>query len=251
MNDTLCRALVVHLFLLVKSGGVVEAWSSSSPKSNNSLEHAAATRTKVEVKASSSIITTRKEFWRQVGATTLGALGILSVSSPDSAVAAPPKKIPYYIQERGSLEKVPGQPAKKSCWSTEDTQGRRVQRWEVPAAIQGKPNEIAEELEDVMAAYPQEGQNDGDRGGWIPADRQQQQLDSSNKNNGKATYLRYEYTSGKFKYIDELELLVDDQGKVSVRTASRSAGFDCGVNGARLNFIQKALQSKGWKVKLV
>ena len=189
--------------------------------------------------------TTGKEFWIQAG-TSLGVLGIVSL--PEFAIAAPPKKVPTYIQERGSLESglgpCPGQPAKKCCWSTEDTQGRRVQRWEAPAGMQGNPKAIAKELEAVMAAYPQEGQNDVDRGGWIQADRQ---TDSD----GKATYLRYEFTSGKFKYIDELELLVDASGKVSVRTSSRSAGFDYNVNGTRLNYIQKALEKKGWKVKLV
>jgi len=95
-----------------------------------------------------------------------------------------------------------------------------------------------------MAEYPQEGQNDVDRGGWIQAERQ---TDSE----GKATYLRYEFTSGKFKYIDELELLVDASGKTSVRTSSRSAGFDYNVNATRLNYIQKILEKKGWKVKYV
>ena len=190
-------------------------------------------------------VATRKEFWQQAG-TSLGLLGVFS-SFPDAAIAVPPKKIPSYLQERGSLESglspCPGQPAKKCCWSTEDTQGRRVQRWEAPAAIEGNAKAIAKELEEVMAAYPQEGQNDVDRGGWVQGDKQ------TGKNGG--TYLRYEFTSGKFKYVDELELLVDATGKVSVRTSSRSAGFDYGVNASRLNYIQKALQKKGWKVKLV
>lgn len=160
--------------------------------------------------------------------------------------ASPPKKVPPYIQERGSLESglgpCPGQPMKKSCWSSEDTEGRRVDRMEPPASIKGDAVAIAKELEETMTAYPQEGQNDVDRGGWEQAER---------KTDGKATYLRYEFTSGKFKYIDELELLVDASAKVSVRTASRSAGFDYNVNATRLNFIQKALEKKGWKVKLV
>jgi len=124
---------------------------------------------------------------------------------------------------------------------------RRVQRWEAPVNIQGNARAIAHELEQVMNEYPQEGQNDVDKGGWVQADRRQ----TDDGKEATRTYMRYEFTSGKFKYIDELELLVDATGKVSVRTSSRSAGFDYNVNATRLNYIQKVLQKKGWKVAMV
>jgi Protein of unknown function (DUF1499) len=179
---------------------------------------------------------------------TLGAAALGILIAPTRALAVPPKKSPPYVQERGSLESglspCPGQPMKKSCWSSEDIEGRRVERWVPPASLQGKVGAITAALEATMATYPQEGQNDVDRGGWIQAEL--------NTDGNGGTYLRYEFTSGKFKYIDELELLVDGKtGKVSVRTASRSAGFDYNVNATRLNFIQKALQKQGWKVVLV
>ncbi|CAB9519983.1 Protein of unknown function (DUF1499) [Seminavis robusta] len=186
--------------------------------------------------------TTRKDFFIALG-TTFGAFSAV----PGITLAAPPKKVPPYIQERGSLESglgpCPGQPMKKCCWSTEDTEGRRVERWVPPTPLQGNPEAIAKVLEDTMAAYPQEGQNDVDKGGWQQAER--------NTDGKGSTYLRYEFTSGKFKYIDELELLVESTGKISVRTSSRSAGFDYNVNSTRLNYIQLALENEGWKVKLV
>ena len=96
-----------------------------------------------------------------------------------------------------------------------------------------------------IRTYPQEGQNDVDRGGWIRAERI--------TDGRRGTYLRYEFTSGKFQYLDELELMVDARGKVSVRTASRSAGFDYKVNATRLlkDWIQRALQRQGWEVTFV
>lgn len=233
MHGTFRNLLFLQLF---STAVVVGAWSSRTLRK-------CIAESSVKLSYPVSSVATRKEFWKQAG-TSLGLLGVFSL--PDPAIAAPPKKVPNYLQERGSLEAglspCPGQPAKKCCWSTEDTQGRRVQRWEVPTAIEGNAKAIVKELEEVMAAYPQEGQNDVDRGGWIQGDKQ---------TDGKGTYLRYEFTSGKFKYIDELELLVDAAGKVSVRTSSRSAGFDYGVNASRLNYVQKALQKKEWKVKLV
>ena len=193
-------------------------------------------------------VSSRQEFWEDVKNIAVGTcVGLFGLPS-GSAGAAPLKKVPQYIQERGSLEgglgPCPGQPVRKSCWSSEDTENRRVVRWEPPTGIKGNSKAIAKELEEIMALYPQEGQNDVDRGGWEQAARETDK-------NAQATYLRYEFTSGRFKYIDELELLVDASGKVSVRTASRSAGFDYNVNSTRLNYIQKMLKKKGWAVTMV
>jgi uncharacterized protein (DUF1499 family) len=74
-------------------------------------------------------------------------------------------------------------------------------------------------------------------------------------------YLRYEFVSGRFGYVDDLEIrVVDDDKKsssgdgvvqISVRTASREGGYDFGVNASRIDFIQAALQEKGWTVQMV
>ena len=227
---------------LIGTTVIVRAWTNNNASNERISEHHLQ-----KFSFLVSIITpstaTRKAFWNQAGA-SLGILGGAVLVVPEGAVA----KSQTYLKERGSLESglrgCPGQPAKKCCWSTEDTQGRRIQRWEAPFEIQGNAKAIAKQLEDAMAEYPQQGQNDVDRGGWVFADKQ-------TDNSGQATYLRYEFTSGKLKYVDELELLVDSSGNVSVRTSSRSAGFDYNVNATRLNYMQKALQKKGWTIKLV
>ena len=99
------------------------------------------------------------------------------------------------------------------------------------------------ELENTMAAYPQNGQNSIDGGGWKVAQR------------GISTdgvyYTRYEFTSLRFKYIDDLEIRVEKDGTVAVRSASREGGFDYGVNATRLNYIASLLKLKGWNVMMI
>jgi uncharacterized protein (DUF1499 family) len=174
---------------------------------------------------------------------------------PSAAAAAPPKPPPMYLKTQGSadipLSPCPGQPLKKNCWSTEDTQSRRLARW-VPPSDRSSAVAILQDIEAVINSYPQEGQNGTDKGGWKLADRQ------TNDANG-VTYLRYEFVSGRFGYVDDLEIRVVDDKKssgdgvvqISVRTASREGGYDFGVNASRIDFIQAALQEKGWTVQMV
>jgi uncharacterized protein (DUF1499 family) len=158
------------------------------------------------------------------------------------ARAAPPKSPPKYLLERGSVERLQACDTlvKKNCWSTENTASRRMERWVPPGRLQGKP--VIQELKEVLAAYPQQGQAGVDQGGWKLAEEQQA--------NG-VTYLRYEFTSGRFHYVDELEIRIDETDRVSTRSASREGGFDYGVNAARLNFIQDALAQRGWQVRKI
>ena len=104
-------------------------------------------------------------------------------------------------------------------------------------------NSIFTELEETIRAYPQEGQSDVDKGGWKLAERATSSAD------GSVRYLRYEFTSGRFKYLDDLEIRVDTNGKVCTRSASREGGFDYYVNKQRLNDIASLLSKKGWAVK--
>uniref|UniRef100_A0A7S1BZD9 DUF1499 domain-containing protein n=1 Tax=Corethron hystrix TaxID=216773 RepID=A0A7S1BZD9_9STRA len=166
--------------------------------------------------------------------------------NPESAVAAPSS-----TRERGNavdgLSDCPGQPVKKSCWSTEDRGGRRLKRWTPPVDLldaKSPRDAVLKDLVEVVDQYPQKGQKDVDAGGWKMA------LAPDTSSSG-AVYLSYEFTSGKFRYVDDLEFLVDVDGKVSVRSASRSGGFDFGVNAARLNYIMKTLQKKGWNIQLL
>jgi uncharacterized protein (DUF1499 family) len=159
-----------------------------------------------------------------------------------------------YLKTQGSadipLSPCPGQPLKKNCWSTEDTQSRRLARW-VPPPNRSSADAILQDIENVINSYPQQGQGGVDKGGWKLADRQ--------TNATGVTYLRYEFVSGRFGYIDDLEIRVAEDKKsggggvvqISVRTASREGGYDFGVNAARIDFIQAALEEKGWTVQMV
>jgi hypothetical protein len=162
------------------------------------------------------------------------------------AEAAPPKVPPKYLMERGSeetpLSPCNGQPIKKNCWSTEDTGGRRLENWVPPADLQGT-EDVVRDLEETIGTYPQLGQSGVDKGGWKLAQR-------ATLADG-VTYLRYEFTSGRFKYVDELEIRVDANGKVCTRSVSREGGFDYDVNKTRLNYISSLLAKKGWKVKKI
>ena len=179
---------------------------------------------------------TRRKAFLQISA----AWGVCSKSAAEAA--APP---PKYLRERGSEEKPPspcyGQPVKKNCWSTEDTGSRRLERWVPPKDVAAKgAAAILKDLEETIAVYPQEGQSDVDRGGWKEAQR--------GSSNG-ITYIRYEFQSGRFKYIDDLEIRVDADGTVSARSASREGGYDYEVNRTRLNYISSLLRKKGWQAK--
>jgi uncharacterized protein (DUF1499 family) len=186
---------------------------------------------------------------------TTGMLLSAPVLLPNAAAAAPPKPPPMYLKTQGSadipLSPCPGQPLKKNCWSTEDKEGRELARW-VPPSTRSSATAILKDIEAVINSYPQEGQNGTDKGGWKLADRQM------NAASG-VTYLRYEFKSGRFGYIDDLEIRVAEDKKsggdgvveISVRTASREGGYDFGVNASRIDYIQAALQKKGWTVQIV
>jgi hypothetical protein len=186
------------------------------------------------------IPTTRKHVLQLIGATWLLGTTV--------AEAAPPKIPPKYLTERGSytqpLSPCNGQPIKKNCWSTEDTGGRKLQNWQPPKELVSKgTSNILTEIEETIRAYPQEGQSDVDKGGWKLAERATSSAD------GSVAYLRYEFTSGRFKYVDDLEIRIDINGKVCTRSASREGGFDYDVNKNRLNYIASLLSNKGWTVK--
>lgn len=53
------------------------------------------------------------------------------------------------------------------------------------------------------------------------------------------TYLHVEFTSFLFRFVDDVEFLVDDEAKViHVRSASRVGTSDLGVNGQRIERIR-------------
>jgi uncharacterized protein (DUF1499 family) len=227
---------IMKILLFLVATQQTHSWNNNAPK---------ITRRKALVDLTSAIFTT----------TTTGLLLLSPTIFPTVAAAAPPKPPPMYLKTQGSadipLSPCPGQPLKKNCWSTEDTQSRRLARW-VPPPNRSSADAVLQDIEGVINLYPQEGQNGVDKGGWKLADRQ--------KNDASGvTYLRYEFVSGRFGYVDDLEIRVVDDKKsgsgdvvqISVRTASREGGYDFNVNAVRIDFIQAALQKKGWTVQMV
>lgn len=105
-------------------------------------------------------------------------------------------------------------------------------------------------LRDAINAYPQEGQADVDGGGWAFAE------DDLSGNTGLA---RLEFSSsgkGKFAkffnggkpFVDDLNLEVEGNGIVQVKSQSRVGDSDFGVNEKRVNYLAKTLKTKGWGV---
>mmetsp|Transcript_34431 Transcript_34431/g.75364 ORF Transcript_34431/g.75364 Transcript_34431/m.75364 type:complete len:199 (-) Transcript_34431:239-835(-) len=104
-------------------------------------------------------------------------------------------------------------------------------------------------VRDVVNAYPQDGQDKVDGGGWkIATD----DLDGS----GTA---RIEYMSagtgffakafnGGKPFVDDLKLEVQDGGTVQVKSQSRVGDSDLGVNQKRVDYLAAALKTKGWSV---
>jgi uncharacterized protein (DUF1499 family) len=59
------------------------------------------------------------------------------------------------------------------------------------------------------------------------------------------TYLHAEFTSGLFRFTDDVEFLIDEpSGVIHIRSASRSGHSDLGVNRARMEAIRKELSGK-------
>jgi len=56
------------------------------------------------------------------------------------------------------------------------------------------------------------------------------------------SYLRAEFTSGVFRFVDDLELLLDrDAGVIHVRSASRFGKWDLGANRRRVEHLRGRL----------
>lgn len=104
--------------------------------------------------------------------------------------------------------------------------------------VSGKSSEAAlKDVLDVVQGYPKTGQNGIDGRGWQIAEQQ-----------AGSNYLRVEYTSKIFKFVDDLEFKVGSDGTVSVRSSSRVGESDLGVNTKRVEYFEAALKEKGWKI---
>ncbi|KAJ8598137.1 hypothetical protein CTAYLR_007426 [Chrysophaeum taylorii] len=133
----------------------------------------------------------------------------------------------------------PCKPNANNCWSTASTDKTKMAPWVFP----GSKTEAIADLKAAVGAYPQQGQDGVDLGGWVevvPLDK---------------GYGKYEFKSGignfaKFfnggqPFVDDFELELTDTN-VQVRSSSRVGDSDLGVNAKRINYIAQALQAKGW-----
>jgi Protein of unknown function (DUF1499) len=113
------------------------------------------------------------------------------------------------------------------------------------------PAQASQVVKQVLEAYPQEGYDKVDLGGWKVVD------DQFSSSAGKVS--RVEFTSGignfaKFlnggrPFVDDVWIRVDPESSVvEVRSSSRVGDSDLGVNKKRLAFFAKALSERGWTV---
>ena len=107
-------------------------------------------------------------------------------------------------------------PQKPNCVSTQSLdEQHRID----PFRIQGTQEEIMARLKTAIATFP--------RLEIVAEDR---------------AYLRLQATSWLFRFVDDVEFLIDDEaGLVQVRSASRVGYSDMGANRSRLESIREAL----------
>ena len=168
---------------------------------------------------SRSSVSSRRDVFRSIAGATAGAAFVVAAGgvapAPANAIEACPK---------GS----------NNCIRT---------TWTPPSSM--KKDDAVASLKSVITAYPQEGQDKADLGGWT--------IVEDNFSSGSA---RVEYKSGignfaKFfnggkPFIDDLILEIADNGTVEVRSSSRVGDSDLGVNQKRLNYLVADLRKAGW-----
>lgn len=91
-----------------------------------------------------------------------------------------------------------------------------------PLTYKGSPAEARARLKEVLAGFP----------------RVRIATESDN-------YLHAEFTSLLFRFVDDVEFLIEPGGTIQVRSASRAGRSDLGVNRARMEAIRRAFASAG------
>jgi Protein of unknown function (DUF1499) len=117
--------------------------------------------------------------------------------------------------------------------------------WEAPRGANRQ--RLVQDLQKTLNAYPQQGQNDVDKGGWTIAENDLQSSGSA----------RVEYKSGVGPFaimlnfgkpfVDDLRIqIASDNKQVFVRSSSRIGQSDLGVNKKRLDYLTKEIRKLGW-----
>lgn len=104
--------------------------------------------------------------------------------------------------------------------------------WSPPSGSTSK-KEAAKAVREALNSYPQEGQANVDGGGYTIVE---DDLDSSGtarieyRSSGKGNFAKF-FNGGK-PFVDDLQIEIEDDGKVELRSASRVGESDFGVNRA-------------------
>lgn len=123
-----------------------------------------------------------------------------------SVMSQPPKNLGV---RNGSLAPCPGTPNCVS--STAERESQRV----APLHYEGNRAAAMQRLAEVIGSFPRT--------------RIVEQTDN---------YLRAEFTSLIFRFVDDVEFLAGDDGRIDVRSASRVGHSDLGVNRRRVEAIR-------------
>jgi len=137
----------------------------------------------------------------------------------------------------------PCKPDANNCFSTASAGKNKIAPWKWP--VGNTRDDAIATLKAVVSAYPKEGQDGVDAGGWSFAVDQL----------GDKGYARLEFLSGignfaRFlnggkPFVDDFEISVGDD-TVNIKSSSRVGDSDFWVNGKRINYIAAALRAKGW-----
>ncbi len=122
----------------------------------------------------------------------------------------------------------------------EDDPDHNIPAWVWPQDLGTDKQKAFAQLTEVINAY-EPGQSNVDGGGFKVI-----------TNDAKNGYMYVQFESLKNGYIDDLEMAyIDGMGErtIQVRSSSRLGYLDFGVNAKRLNYIAKALRTKGWDAK--
>ena len=113
----------------------------------------------------------------------------------------------------------------------------------IPPAGSSKGDAVAA-LKKALNSYPQEGQSDVDKGGWVIVEDFSGGTGRVEFKSGIGNFAKF-FNGGK-PFVDDLKFDVADNGVVAVKSASRVGESDFGVNQKRLDFLVAKLRDAGW-----
>jgi hypothetical protein len=119
--------------------------------------------------------------------------------------------------------------------------------WTPPAGT--SKTDAVSTLRDALNAYPQEGQDNVDGGGWVIAEDDLAGSGAARleyKSSGKGNFAKF-FNGGK-AFVDDLKVEVGADGTVQVKSQSRVGDSDFGVNLKRTDYIGSTLKAKGWSM---